>query len=80
MSDAFIVFLPACLASLTALVAMVSPFSSNTLAKASLASSFTLSAPAFFMILPIGAIGNSPLNDTISPPTACYNPFILWGR
>ena len=61
MSDALTVFLPACFASLTASEAIISPFSSNAFARAYLASSLTLSAPAFFIILPIGAIGNSTL-------------------
>ena len=42
-----------------------SPISSNALARASLVSSETLSAPAFFIILPIGAIGNSILFTSI---------------
>jgi hypothetical protein len=63
-SEALTVFRPACFASFTASPAITSPCSSNALARASLASSLTLSAPAFFIILPIGAIGNSAI---ISP-------------
>jgi hypothetical protein len=47
MSDALTVFLPACLANLTASKASVSPVSSKAFAKASLASSLIRCAPAF---------------------------------
>ena len=44
---------------------LIDAFSSKDFAKASFASSLILCAPAFFMILPTGAIGNSAI---LSPP------------
>jgi hypothetical protein len=48
------VVLLACLASKTACLDIFSPHSSKIFANASFASSLTLGAPAFFIILPIG--------------------------
>lgn len=53
------VFLPECLANLTASDAISDPLSSKIFANASLASLLVLGAPAFFNILPTGAIGSS---------------------
>lgn len=56
------VFLPECLAKLTASEAIFNPISSKIFVKAILASLLILVAPAFFIILPAGATGNSKNN------------------
>ena len=59
MSSALTVFLPACFARSIACDAISSPITSNYSANATTASSLTRAAPAFFIILEIGACGNS---------------------
>lgn len=60
------VFLPECLANLTASVAISKPLSSKIFVKTSLAPLLILGAPAFLIILPTGAIGNSNINIPLS--------------
>lgn len=59
------VFLPECLANLTASLAISKALSSKIFANVSLAPLLILGAPAFFIILPTGAIGNSKIKTPL---------------